>query len=242
MSHPWLAAERRFVIFEHMASGPDIPIFQQVAIPQRPRLRSEAILETARDLALARDVRSVSMTSIARAAGIPRTTLLRFFASREQIFLVLASWAWRDWAEAVEQVLPAVPSDSRELAVVLTQSLAERPLFCDLLAQAPLNLEHNVSLETVQEHKLQMLAASAAAGDAVAAALTRLGLFVGPETGHELVSMIIAQAAMIWQISHPTQRLAELYTQDAQLGSAAIEFVPHMVQFISLLIMGHGGD
>jgi hypothetical protein len=54
--------------------------------------------------------------------------------------------------------------------------------------------------------------------------------------------MIIAQAAMIWQMSHPTQRLAELYSQDAQLAPAGIEFVPHMVQFISLLIMGHGGD
>ena len=225
-----------------MASGPDKPIFEQVAIPQHPRLRSEAILETARDLALARDVRSVSMTSIARAAGIPRTTLLRFFASREQIFLVLASWAWRDWAEAVEQVLPAASTDSRQLAVVLTESLAERPLFCDLLAQAPLNLEYNVSLEALHKYKLQTLVASAAAGDAVVAALTRLGLFVSPETGQELVSMIIAQAAMIWQSSHPTQRLAELYAQDLQLAPAAIEFVPHMVQFITLLIMGHGGD
>src|SRR5690349_12280653 len=129
-----------------MASGPDTPIFEKVAIPQHPRLRSEAILEAARDLALARDVRSVSMTAIARAAGIPRTTLLRFFPSREQIFLVLASWAWRDWAEAVEQALAAVSTDSRQLAIVLTESLAERPLFCDLLAQAPLNLEYNVSL------------------------------------------------------------------------------------------------
>lgn len=209
---------------------------------QHPRLRSEAILEKARDLALAQDVRSVSMTSIARAAGIPRTTLLRFFASREQIFLVLASWAWRDWAEAVEQVLPAVSTDSRQLAVVLSESLAERPLFCDLLAQAPLNLEHNVSLEALQKYKLQTLMASATAGDAVVAALTRLGLFVSPETGQELVRMIIAQAGMIWQMSHPTERLAELYSQDAQLAPAAIEFVPHMIQFISLLIMGHGGD
>jgi AcrR family transcriptional regulator len=225
-----------------MASGPDTPIFQQVAIPQHPRLRSEAILETARDLALARDVRSVGMTSIARAAGIPRSTLLRFFANREHIFLVLASWAWRDWAEAVEQVLPTVSTDSRQLAVVLTRSLAERPLFCDLLAQAPLNLEYNVSLEVLQEYKLQTLVASATAGEAVVAALTRMGLFVGPETGQELISMITAQAAMIWPVSHPTQRLAELYAQDAQLAPTAIEFVPYMVHFIGLLIMGHGGD
>jgi AcrR family transcriptional regulator len=225
-----------------MASGPDTPIFQQVAIPQYPRLRSEAILETARDLALARDVRSVSMTSIARAAGISRAVLLRFFASREQIFLVLASWAWRDWAEAVEQELPAVSTDSRQLAVMLTESLAERPLFCDLLGQASLNLEHNASLETLQEYRLQALAASAVAGEAVVAALTRLGLFVSPETGQELVSMIVAQAAMVWQISHPPQRLAELYRQDAHVAPPAIEFVPHMVKFISLLIMGHGGD
>jgi AcrR family transcriptional regulator len=182
------------------------------------------------------------MTAIARAAGIPRTTLLRFFTSREQIFLVLASWAWRDWAEAVEQALPAVSTDSRQLAIALTESLAERPLFCDLLSQAPLNLEYNVSLEALQKYKLQTLVSSAAAGEAVVGALTRMGLFVGPETGKELVGMIVAQAAMIWQISHPTQRLAELYAQDPQLAPTAVEFGPHMVKFISLLIMGHGGD
>jgi AcrR family transcriptional regulator len=237
-----LAAERRFIIVEHMISGPDMPIFQRVAIPQHPRLRSEAILEAARDLALARDVRSVGMTSIARAAGITRPTLLRFFVSREQIFLVLTSWTWREWAEAVEQSLQSVSTDSRQLAVALTESLAEHPLFCDLLAQAPLNLEHNVSLETLQEYKVQTLAASIAAGDAIVAALTRLGLFVSPETGQELVSMITAQAAMIWQLSHPPQRLAELYTQDAHLAPTAIEFVPYMTQFICLLIMGLGGD
>jgi AcrR family transcriptional regulator len=237
-----LVTERRFDIFDPMAIRPDAPFFQQVGIPQHPRLRSEAILEAARDLALARDVRSVSMTSIARAAGITRTTLLRFFESREQIFLVLAAWAWREWAEAVEQALETVSTDSRQLAVVLTESLAERPLFCDLLAQAPLNLEHNASVEILQEYKLQTQEASATAGEAVVAALTRLGLFVSPETGQELVGMIVAQAAMVWQMSHPPRRLAELYAQDAELGSTTIEFVPYMVQFISLLIMGHGGD
>ena len=225
-----------------MASGPDAPTFQQIVTAQQPRLRSEAILETARDLALARDVRSVSMTAIARAAGLSRATLLRFFTNREQIFLVLAARAWRDWADAVEQILPSVSTDSRQLAVVLTESLVQRPLFCDLMAQAPLNLEYNVSLETLQEYKLQTVAAAATAGEAVVAALTRLGLFVSPQTGHELVTMITAQAAMIWQTSHPPQRLAELYTQEAQLTPAAIEFAPHMVRFISLLIMGHGGD
>jgi AcrR family transcriptional regulator len=225
-----------------MATGPGTPTYQRVADPQHPRYRSEAILETARDLALARDVRSVSMMSIARAAGMPRTTLLRYFASREQIFLVLAAWAWRNWADCLEEALAAVSTDSRQLAVVLTESLAERPLFCDLLAQAPLNLEHNVSLEALREYKLQALAASAVAGDAVVAALTRLGLFVRAETGPELVSQITAQAAMIWHLSHPPQRLAELYGQDAQLAPAAIEFGPHLVRFISLLIMGHGGD
>ncbi len=191
---------------------------------------------------MARDVRSVSMTSIARAAGITRNTLLRFFVSREQIFLALASRAWREWAEAVEQALPAVSTDSRQLATVLTESLAERPLFCDLLAQAPLNLEHNVSAEVLQEYKLQALAAGAVAGDAVVDAMTRLGLFVSPETGQELVNMITAQAAMIWQLSHPPRPVAELYAQAVLPAPTAIEFGPHMVQFISLLIMGHGGD
>jgi AcrR family transcriptional regulator len=225
-----------------MAIRPDVPESLGIATHQYPRLWSEAILETARELALARDVRSVGMASIARAAGISRASLLRFFESREQIFLVLASAAWQEWADAVDQALAAVSTDSRELAVALTSSLAERPLFCDLLAQAPLNLERNVSLEILREHKLQAREASVLVGDAIVAALTRLGLFVSRETAQELAGMITAQAAMVWQLSHPSQRLAQLYEQDAELMPPPVDFARHMVGFITLLIMGFGGD
>ena len=44
------------------------------------------------------------------------------------------------------------------MAAVRAGSLTERPLFCDLLSQAPMNLERNVSLEAVRAYKLTALA------------------------------------------------------------------------------------
>jgi hypothetical protein len=52
----------------------------------------------------------------------------------------------------------------------ITTTLVERPLFCDLLAHAPLNLQRGVPLATVKDFKL---IAIAAAGE-VAATLARV--------------------------------------------------------------------
>ena len=44
--------------------------------------------------------------------------------------------------------------DAEAVASAFSATLADRGMFCDLLAQAPLNLERNVSLEAVRAYKL----------------------------------------------------------------------------------------
>jgi hypothetical protein len=43
---------------------------------------------------------------------------------------------------------------AKTVASAFSTTLADRAMFCDLLAQAPLNLERNVSLEAVRAFKL----------------------------------------------------------------------------------------
>src|SRR4029077_8480583 len=42
---------------------------------------------------------------------------------------------------------------AKTVASAFSTTLADRGMFCDLLAQAPLNLERNVSLEAVRDFK-----------------------------------------------------------------------------------------
>src|SRR6478752_5094219 len=68
--------------------------------------------------------------------------------------------------EREESILRAARSEAQrrgtrevtltDLAGALSATIVARPLFCDLLAHTPLNLERNVSVETVRAFKLEV--------------------------------------------------------------------------------------
>jgi AcrR family transcriptional regulator len=129
-------------------------IFQRARRPEQKLQRQDAILGAARDLALRDGVRNVSLADIAARVGIHKSALLRYFETREQIFLELTAEAWRDWARHLHARLDAAPTGSARLvADVFARSFSDRPLLCDLIAHTPLNLERNVSPEAVRRYK-----------------------------------------------------------------------------------------
>ena len=119
------------------------------------------ILAAARELALRDGVRAVSLADIAARVGIHKSALLRYFETREQIFLELTAQAWREWTAALHAELDEAGTGlTRPLvADVVARSFGDRPLLCDLIAHTPLNLERNVSTEAVRRYKLTSLAA-----------------------------------------------------------------------------------
>ncbi len=139
--------------------------YQRARRPEQKLERRDAILGAARELALRDGVRAVSLADIAARVGIHKSALLRYFETREQIFLELTAQAWREWTAALHAELddaaPGSPvSDSAALvAGVFASSFGDRPLLCDLIAHTPLNLERNVSPEAVRRYKLTSLAA-----------------------------------------------------------------------------------
>ena len=132
--------------------------FQRARRPEQKQQRQDAILGAARELALRDGVRNVSLADIAARIGIHKSALLRYFETREQIFLELTAEAWRDWARALHAGLDvAAPGSAALVADVFARSFGDRPLFCDLIAHTPLNLERNVSPEAVRRYKLTSL-------------------------------------------------------------------------------------
>lgn len=232
-------ARERFDNLVRMTGFSDVP-WPHGPGPQRSR--HEVILDAAWDLALARDVRSIGIGAIARNAGMHHSSVLNYFETREQIFLMLASRAWQEWAQTLEACLPEGPVSSSDVAIALAGSLEERPLFCDLLGHVPLLLIHNVPVEAAQAYDADVHEACARAGDTMVAALTRMGLAVNPRIGRDLVMAITAQAGMLWQMSRPPQGLIQLYRDNPDLPHESMVFLPQLAGVISLLILGLGGD
>jgi AcrR family transcriptional regulator len=219
--------------------------YQRARRPEQKLERRDAILNAARALALRDGVRSVSLADIAARVGIHKSALLRYFETREQIFLELTAAAWRDWVAALHTELDPVTPDSAAVghgagttaalvADVFARSFGDRPLLCDLIAHTPLNLERNVSLDSVRRYKLTSLGAVDEAAAIAARVLPELTL---AECG-EFVGAIASLAGAVWQMANPGPALAELYAADPALARACIDLASRLRRTGEILLAG----
>ncbi|GHF75358.1 TetR/AcrR family transcriptional regulator [Streptomyces thermodiastaticus] len=212
------------------------PAFQRARSAEAKQAREAAILDAARTLGRSRGVRDVTLTDIAAAVGMHKSALLRYFETREQIFLKLTAEGWREWSAALRAELEACThATAQEVAALIASSLATRPLFCDLLAQAPMNLERNVSVDAVRSFKLVTLDEIAL----IDAQLRRL-LGLSETQTVDLISTATSLAGALWQMATPGPRLRELYRSDPRLGHAVVEVEPRLCRVLTAFLTGLG--
>ncbi|MFI2242513.1 TetR/AcrR family transcriptional regulator [Streptomyces chrestomyceticus] len=253
--------------------------------PEAKRAREAAILDAAARLATAHGIRSVTLTDIAAEVGMHKSAMLRYFDTREEIFLRLAATGWAEWSQAVRGQLADVPpgtddqdgadgltgdpaeSAAEDLAVnftaavrmtgsatavhgtdreprahavagLLAESLVARPLFCDLLAHTPMNLERNVSPESVRAFKATALAEVAAVSEALCRVVA-----LSPAQAGDVVATATSMAGALWQMAAPGTELRRLYESDPDLAHAVVDVAPRLTGILSALIRGYSdGD
>src|SRR5205807_6477500 len=132
---------------------------------------------------------------------VHKSALLRYFETREEIYLQLTAEGWRDWADELRIALPQAPPTPAGVAAALTATVVARPLFCDLLAHAPLTLERHVSLESVRAFKTESLRIVGEIGTMLTDALPELGA----SGARKAIAAVTAFAAAFWQVSHPPE-------------------------------------
>jgi AcrR family transcriptional regulator len=219
--------------------------YQRARRPEQKLERRDAILGAARELALRDGVRAVSLADIAARVGIHKSALLRYFETREQIFLELAGRAWREWVAALHAGLDSAaplraapgspaPGAAALVADVFARSFGDRPLLCDLIAHTPLNLERNVSLEAVRRYKLTSLGAVDEAAAMVLRVLPQLTL----AECREFVGALASLAGALWQIANPAPALAALYASDPDLSRACVDLAPRLRRTAEILLAG----
>ncbi|WP_153537645.1 TetR/AcrR family transcriptional regulator [Streptomyces sp. RB17] len=212
------------------------PAFQRARSAEAKQAREQAILDAARTLGRQRGVRDITLTDIATAVGMHKSALLRYFETREQIFLELTAEGWRQWSADLSRDLAGrTQATPAEIAATFAGTLAERPLFCDLLAQAPLNLERNVSIESVRSFKLATLHEV----ELIGGELRRL-LGLTESQSVDTIATATSMAGALWQMATPGTRLRELYTSDPRLGHAVVEVEPRLTRVLTALLTGFG--
>jgi AcrR family transcriptional regulator len=207
--------------------------FQRARRPEHKQQRREAILDAARALALEGGVQRVTLGDVAAAAGMAKSNVLRYFETREEIYLELTSAAFAEWGAAVAARLGGRASTPAQVAGVLADTLSERPLLCDLLAQVSATLERNVSPGRARTFKLSLAAQAEALTAAVATALPGL---TGAQA-LDLAGATFALVAGLWPAAHPPAALAAMLDQP-ELCHMRIVFHAILRRVLSALLTG----
>ncbi|MFE4330819.1 TetR family transcriptional regulator [Streptomyces sp. NPDC056831] len=219
--------------------------FLRARSPEAKAAREGEILAAAAHLATTRGVREVTMTAIAGEVGMHKSAMLRYFETREDIFLRLAGTAWHDWSTEVRSRLEAITpcpdacgrkwdETARSIAGTLARTLVARPLFCDLLAHTPLNLERNVSTDTVRTFKKGAIAEVANIGDTLCA-ITPLNA----DQARTVVTTATSMAGALWQMAAPGTQLRTFYETDPELSHSVVDVEPRLTDVLSALLTGY---
>jgi AcrR family transcriptional regulator len=164
-----------------------------------------------------------------------KSALLRYFETREQIFLRLTATEWEGWSADLRDALSReAPASPARIANAFAQTLVARRLFCDLLAHTPLNLERHVSLESVRDFKL----VTHREVDAIIASLRELLPRLTPEQALDVVATATSMAGAQWQMANPGPEAAALYRSDPRLAHAIVDVEPRLARVLAALIDG----
>jgi AcrR family transcriptional regulator len=197
--------------------------------------RAEDLLEAARVLAAdLGGVRHLTLAAVTEAAGLHPSAVRRYFASKEELLLELAERGWTQWRDALAAHLAdARDLEPREVASEVSTTVAALPLFCDLLTHVPLSLEGDVSIERARRYKTNSFAAYDGIVDTLATASTMTSGQV-----QDLIAAALGMTANLWQLSHPTVTLAQLYAQEPRWGHAALDFQERLTRLLEATAIG----
>ncbi|MGG7101962.1 TetR family transcriptional regulator [Rhodococcus sp. 24CO] len=132
--------------------------FQRARKPEQIEARRCAILDTARALLGSRPVADISLRELSETVGLAKSNVLRYFDSREAIFLEVLDENWVAWLDELEASVSPTGDKSPfaaeiHLASTIAESLVPQRLLCELLSVMGSVLEKNISEDFARDFK-----------------------------------------------------------------------------------------
>jgi AcrR family transcriptional regulator len=195
--------------------------FQRARSEEQREIRRRAILETAAAMLDEMPVSEVSLNELSRRVGLAKSNVLRYFESREAVLLELLDDFLGTWlTELAHELTDGIDVDASpearagQLAEVLSRSLADRTVLCDLFGAQGGVLEHNVSVEVVKRHKRASLAKLATMSDLLRGYVPELG------DGAQLFCLMsLVTAGALSSYVPPPASLVAAYADEPALGA-----------------------
>ncbi|WP_410572168.1 TetR family transcriptional regulator [Amycolatopsis sp. cmx-4-61] len=190
--------------------------FQRARRPEQVEARRRAILAVAGELLAERPVAEISLRELSCRVGLAKSNVLRYFDSREAVFLEVLDGLWTAWldelAEALGEPGPAEPGFAREarIAGTIAATLTGRRVLCELLsAMAPV-LERNIPVDYARSFKRRAAANTGRLGELVRARVPELP----PGAARHFAHAVVVVLSGSWPAAHPTAAVAAVEQGD----------------------------
>jgi AcrR family transcriptional regulator len=193
--------------------------FQRARRPEQREARRQAILDAAAAMLAEAPVNEISLRQLACRVGLAKSNVLRYFESREAVFLELLDSSWRQWLDDLAG-LPAPTAAAplarcRQVGEAIAGTLAERTLLCELISVTASVLERNISVDVARQFKLAFAYNTRRLADQVRALVPELD---EPSAEH-FAGAVFVIVAGLWPLQNPSEAVARAV---AELGRDAI--------------------
>lgn len=212
--------------------------FKRARSDEQRAERRRKILDTAAEMLTEMPAAKLSLNELSRRVCLAKSNVLRYFESREAILLELLDAQVRDWITELERTPEPAPGTPRErgdrLAALLADSLARRPVLCDLLSAQAAVLEQNVSAEVVIAHKHAIMRS----GEALITLVRRHLPELDPDDARRFTGVAILIATAAWPFSLPTPAIEAAYASDPAVAEMRVDFTELVSQALAVNISG----
>ncbi|MFC7386019.1 TetR/AcrR family transcriptional regulator [Sphaerisporangium rhizosphaerae] len=211
----------------------EVPAFQRARRPEHRELRRQEILDAAEALLAEMPAEEISLRELGRRLGVSKTHVVRYFESREGVFLGLLNRLLLSWLDALADEWPEPPCEPDRVMRAWADSLAARPVLCQLWSLLPSVLERNVSADTVRIYKLVDLERRTRLAQLVRDRVPALTA----DDALTLTRYAVVSLVGLWPFSNPTPTVVEA-TADPRLAGSRVDFATMYGEILQTTLAG----
>ena len=182
--------------------------FQRARRPEQVEARRTAILDTATAMLREKPVTEISLRELSDEVGLAKSNVLRYFDSREAIFLEVLDRTWGKWLDNLglpddDDVVDGDARWAREVAVAseIAFSIGTNHLLCELISVMASVLERNISVGFARTFKQKATAHTERLALMVRERIPELT----PASAGHFADAVFVIVAGLWPYAQPTE-------------------------------------
>ncbi|WP_285576043.1 TetR/AcrR family transcriptional regulator [Actinoallomurus iriomotensis] len=211
--------------------------FQRARNATQRKARESAILDAAAELLAEMSVSDISLRELSRRVGLSKTNVVRYFETREAVFFELLNRAFGEWLDELPAELPpaspAGPASPASVVDEWARSVGRRSLLCELWSSLGIELERNISAESVRSFKLVHQERQLRLAELVRERIPALTA----SAAQELVAFSIVLTAGLWPFANPSPSVVEA-CKDPALAHSRVDFTDRLSRALLVTVTG----